>query len=51
MKATINLERFAELLNNQGNLRDQWVKQRLAERREKARVVREKKKGLDINAI
>lgn len=51
MKATINLERFAMLLNNQGNLREQWVKQKLAERAEKSRLICEKKKRLHITAI
>jgi hypothetical protein len=40
---TINLERFAELLNSQGELRDLWVKQKIRERAERARIVREKK--------
>ena len=48
---TINLDRFAELLNNQGNLREQWVKEKLALRAEKARIVREKKKKVYINFI
>ncbi len=48
---TINLDKFAELLNNQGDLGEQWVQQKLAERREKGRIVREKKKRADINSI
>ena len=40
---TINLERFAELLNSQGILRDLWVKQKIRERAERARIVRERK--------
>ena len=48
---TINLDRFAMLLNNQDDLRGQWVHQKLAERLEKARIVREKKKRLEINPI
>lgn len=47
----INLERFAELLNNQGNLREQWVREKLAERREKARIAKEKKNRLKITSI
>ena len=38
---TINLDRFATLLNNQSEFRDMWVKQKLAERRERSRRVRE----------
>ena len=41
---TINLDRFAMLLNMQGDLRDLWVKQKLAERPERSRRVRESQK-------
>lgn len=41
----MDLDRFAELLNNQGILRDLWVKQKLAERRERSRRVRESQKA------
>ena len=37
--------RFTELLNNQGMLRDLWVKQKLAERRERSRKIRERQKS------
>ena len=48
MNNEINLDRFAMLLNNQADLRTAWVKQKVAERREKARIVSEKKKRLKI---
>ena len=51
MNNEINLDRFAELLNNQGNLREQCVREKLALRQEKARILREKKKRLAINPI
>jgi hypothetical protein len=41
----MDLVRFAELLNMQGDLRDLWVKQKLAERRERSRRVRECQKS------
>ena len=41
----MDLVRFAELLNNQGELRDLWVKQKVRERAEKARIVRERQKS------
>ena len=41
---TINIERFAELLNSQGEFRDLWVKQKLRERAERSRKVRERQK-------
>jgi hypothetical protein len=47
---TINLERFAELLNSQGILRDLWVKQKIREMAERARIVREKKLSKIINS-
>jgi hypothetical protein len=43
--------RFAELLNSQGDLRALWVKQKVAERREHSRRVRESQKAkLKINS-
>lgn len=46
----MDLVRFAELLNNQDELRDLWVKQKLAERRERSHRVRESQKAkLKIN--
>ena len=42
--------RFAELLNCQGELRDLWVKQKIRERAQKARIVREKKKSQIIKS-
>lgn len=41
----MDLVRFAELLNSQGELRDLCVKQKLAERRERSRRVRESQKA------
>jgi hypothetical protein len=41
----MDLVRFAELLNNQGELRNLWVKQKVRERAEKARIVRERQKS------
>lgn len=41
----MDLVRFAELLNSQGELRDLWVKQKVRERVEKARIVRERQKS------
>jgi hypothetical protein len=41
----MDLVRFAELLNSQGELRDLWVKQKVRERAEKARIVRERQKS------
>ena len=41
----MDLDRFAELLNSQGRLRDLWVRQKLAERRERSRRVRECQKA------
>lgn len=41
---TINLDRFAELLNSQGMLRDLWVKQKIRQRAERSRRVREVQK-------
>lgn len=38
-------ERFAMLLNSQSELRDLWVKQKLAERRERSRKIRERQKS------
>ncbi len=37
----MDLVRFAELLNSQGELRDLWVKQKVRERAERSRRVRE----------
>jgi hypothetical protein len=37
----MDLVRFAELLNSQGMLRDLWVKQKIRERAERSRRVRE----------
>ena len=41
---TITLDRFAELLNSQGELRDLWVRQKLAERRQEAIKAGERQK-------
>lgn len=41
----MDLVRFAELLNNQGELRDLWVKQKIRERAERSRRVRECQKS------
>jgi hypothetical protein len=41
----MDLVRFAELLNNQGELRDLWVKQKIRERAERSRRVRERQKS------
>ena len=41
----INLDRFAELLNSQGELRDLWVRQKIAERRQKAIKAGERQKS------
>ena len=41
----MDLVRFAELLNSQGELRDLWVKQKVREQVEKARIVRERQKS------
>jgi hypothetical protein len=41
----MDLVRFAELLNNQGELRDLWVKQKIRERSERSRRVRECQKS------
>jgi len=41
----MDLVRFAMLLNNQSEFRDLWVKQKLAERRERSRRVRESQKA------
>ena len=41
----MDLVRFAELLNMQGELRNLWVKQKVRERAEKARIVRERQKS------
>jgi len=41
----MDLDRFAELLNSQGMLRDLWVKQKIRERAERSRRVRESQKS------
>jgi hypothetical protein len=41
----MDLVRFAELLNSQGELRDLWVKQKIRERAERSRRVRESQKA------
>lgn len=41
----MDLVRFAMLLNNQSEFRDLWVKQKIAERRERSRRVRECQKA------
>jgi len=41
----MDLVRFAELLNSQGMLRDLWVKQKIRERLERSRRVRESQKA------
>jgi SUMO ligase MMS21 Smc5/6 complex component len=47
----MDLVRFAELLNSQGELRDLWVRQKLAERRERSRRVRESQKAKIKNKL
>ncbi len=41
----MDLDRFAELLNSQGMLRDLWVKQKIRERADRSRRVRESQKA------
>lgn len=41
----MDLDRFAMLLNMQGDLRDLWVKQKIRERAERSRRVRECQKS------
>ena len=41
----MDLVRFAMLLKNQGEFRDLWVKQKLAERADRSRRVRESQKA------
>ena len=47
----MDLVRFAELLNNQGILRDLWVKQKIRERAERSRRVRECQKAKSKNKL